>query len=252
MRTTFKDVEVTDNDVVEALQEFDNRYPNFEDYEYWRKYAIRRAGRLYPPKYILELATAISRDRFNGGEPTNKVFQKLGFTIIHKQQNSFLLTWNPNKYIWHDFQQQWEAVQVGHRVEERWSCGNSKKLQIGDRVFLMVLGQQKFHGIIASGVVTQGSFEDVTWNPESSRHTSRYVMFEYDALLHPEYYDLFNPHIINDTYNWTPQTSGLIITDNVAEQLNQHWREYLDALTVSPINIDEPSHNTFANYAAKS
>jgi len=146
-----------------------------------------------------------------------------------------LLTWNPGKYQWLDLTDTWEAVNLGYVQEDRWSCGNSKKLQLGDRVFMMCLGATATKGIMASGWVTEEPFEDLHWSDQAQHLTTRYVWFRYDALLNPEVQPLLNPAGDETNYNWTPQTSGLTIIPEVARDLERLWQAHLGRIGVEPI-----------------
>ena len=51
---------------------------------------------------------------------------------------TFLLTWNPgNKSPWGTFDADYEHVRERGFLDRRWSCGRSKRLRVGDRVFLL-------------------------------------------------------------------------------------------------------------------
>ena len=87
--TTFKRTNITDQDILRTLKNFDTRYTNTNDYDSWLdketyKYAVLYADRLYPCKYILSQAAGIPTSEFSGGEQTNRVFRDLGFTVIDK------------------------------------------------------------------------------------------------------------------------------------------------------------------------
>src|SRR5690349_12233769 len=99
---------------------------------------------------------------------------------------TYLLTWNPIKFAWDTLQKDWEMVNSGADYEERWSCGNSKKPRVGDRVFFMVLGSKKLRGIMASGYITRGSFEETHWNENAAGSTTHYINFRYDVFLNLE------------------------------------------------------------------
>ena len=49
--------------------------------------------------------------------------------------NTFLFAWNPNRWDWEDLQESIEHLKKVGYVERRWSCGNSKSIRKGDRVF---------------------------------------------------------------------------------------------------------------------
>ena len=85
----FKRVMVTREDILRAMREFDQSYPDRNLYDRWLekanyKYAISEGDRLYPPKHILSQATGISTREFSGGYETNTIFRQLGFEIIDK------------------------------------------------------------------------------------------------------------------------------------------------------------------------
>ena len=63
------------------MSEFDLRFRLLEE-ESGTLYAVQADGKRYPPKRILELATGAPRSTFYGGEPSNRIFRKLGFEIL--------------------------------------------------------------------------------------------------------------------------------------------------------------------------
>jgi 5-methylcytosine-specific restriction protein A len=67
---------------------------------------------------------------------------------------TFLLAWNPKRWEWHDLPKLAEKVSNGEVLNSRWSCGNSRSIRKGDRVFLIKLGVPP-KGIIASGMVVK-------------------------------------------------------------------------------------------------
>jgi 5-methylcytosine-specific restriction protein A len=89
METTFLNLMVTRQQVLNALHEFARQFPDTGSYEDWLqksayKYAVRYDGRVYPPKHILSMVTGIPTAKFNGGEQTNRVFRQLGFDVENK------------------------------------------------------------------------------------------------------------------------------------------------------------------------
>ncbi len=89
MSIVFKKVDVSADDIVDAICEFDKRYTNSHDYDGWYskdyyKYAVKYGERYYPVKHILSEATGITSSSFSGGEQANTVFRELGFQIVPK------------------------------------------------------------------------------------------------------------------------------------------------------------------------
>ncbi len=81
---------------------------------------------------------------------------------------TYLLAWNPKRWIWEDLAEMALDVKEGQFVTTRWSCGNSKRMKQGNRVFLIRLGEEP-KGIIASGEVLTDAYEDIHWAEEKRR-----------------------------------------------------------------------------------
>jgi len=80
---------ITRDQVLAALRHFDSAYRDTNDYDRWLdkrtyKYALPHAGRLYPCKYILSVASGFDLTEFGGGRQTNSKFEGLGFEVIDK------------------------------------------------------------------------------------------------------------------------------------------------------------------------
>ena len=68
----FKGGLVTSEDILRALREFDQAYPDPNLYDRWLekanyKYAVYEEDKHYPPKHILSQATGVSTTEFSGG-----------------------------------------------------------------------------------------------------------------------------------------------------------------------------------------
>lgn len=150
--------------------------------------------------------------------------------------SSYLVTWNPNKGKWPNLYEDWQIVQ-NQRLEGRWSVGNTQRIEAGDRVFLMRLGVEP-KGIMASGVVTSGSYEDEHWDDERDGGKAWYVKFVYDALLNPETQFLLDPLQVSARVNWFSQSSGISIDPVAAKHLEEAWHFHLVNQGM-PIETDE-------------
>jgi hypothetical protein len=80
---------ITRDQVLAALRQFDSTYRDTNEYDGWLekgtyKYALEHAGRLYPCKYILSVASGFDVGAFGGGQQTNSKFVRLGFEVIDK------------------------------------------------------------------------------------------------------------------------------------------------------------------------
>ncbi len=89
-QTAFGEKNLNDQDIQRAITEFDARYPDTNLYDSWLekgtyKYAIFQNDKLYPPKFILSLATGFETTSFNAGE-ARRVLGVLGFQARKKPE----------------------------------------------------------------------------------------------------------------------------------------------------------------------
>lgn len=142
---------------------------------------------------------------------------------------TYLLTWNPERWQWNYIQKSIAQVETDGFCFEPWSVGVTKKIRTGDRVFLMKLGE-KPRGISASGWVTSDTYEDKHWGDSSK--TALYVDIHFDTIIDPSQEPIFPIELLQDKIysgvNWTPQASGMIIPDDVAENLEKDWAKFLN------------------------
>ena len=79
--------------------------------------------------------------------------------------SSYLYTWNPTKWNWSDLQDAIYRVNNNEQYDTYWSCGNTKRIAIGDMFFLMRLGVEP-KGIIGCGYIS--------YIPHLSHHGAEY------------------------------------------------------------------------------
>lgn len=162
---------------------------------------------------------------------------------------TFLLAWNPKRWHWHNIEEMSQLVQSRQLVTARWSCGNSNRLQHGDRVFFIRLGQET-KGIFASGYVIQGSHEDLHWDngKASSGETAMFVKVRFDALLSPAKGDALPRHLLDEEpfreMHWDIQMSGVQVPNSVTSELEKVWERFSNSLSfLSPEeNLDNNAH----------
>lgn len=73
--------------------------------------------------------------------------------------SAYLLVWNPKSWHWEDIDSAIDKVSSIGKFEKFWSCGVTKKIKTGDRVFLIKVGT-KPKGIIAAGYATSNVILD--------------------------------------------------------------------------------------------
>ena len=145
---------------------------------------------------------------------------------------TYLLTWNPKKWAWADLQDYIGEIARGGHSSSDWSCGNNKRIVKGDRVFLLRQGEEP-RGICGSGRADSEVYEDVHWREAKARagKVTRYVRVRWDVLLDAERESILPREWLNSAplsrVNWDTQISGIRIADDVAEELEERWADFL-------------------------
>jgi len=145
--------------------------------------------------------------------------------------NTFLLPWNSKRLRWDTLGEMSTRVKYGERVTYQWNISH-KKAQIGDRVFLMRLGEEP-KGIFASGRIIRPTFERLNLEEERLQIKEKIISInlEFDILLNPEIDAILErDQLINSPLfmlmNWDAQGSGFLIRDEIAKNLEERWKEF--------------------------
>lgn len=145
------------------------------------------------------------------------------------KKRTFLLTYNTDKWHWDNFEQAQKSLMEEGRYIGSWSCGNSKKLRTGDRVFLIKLGKDP-RGIMASGLVFDSVYDAPHWDKEKRRkgELSNYVNVDFDVIRNPVSNDMLlmeQLKEIDSHFTWSSQSSGIEIPEYIANKIETLWRE---------------------------
>lgn len=144
--------------------------------------------------------------------------------------STYLLTWNPFKSSWPEINAAIDEItRVGYS-DCRWSCGVTKKIQIGDRVFLMRQGKSN-PGIIGSGKVIRKPYSAKHWNRNAKKETANYIKVRFDILLDADNNLIFSrDRLLSKKLSdgpWNTQNSGVIISENISNLLEIEWTNFL-------------------------
>ena len=144
---------------------------------------------------------------------------------------TYLLTWNPKVWNWDNFDEDYYSTNQNGYFDTEWSCGNSRRIKLGDRVFLLKQGVEP-RGLIASGFVIG--------EPAKGKHYSQigkkagkkawYINVTLDILLHHETEILLKNQIIAEALPATflnTQSSGISIPADFAIKLEKLWESHL-------------------------
>ena len=137
---------------------------------------------------------------------------------------AYLLSWNPELWPWHDLDQVVDLCNRGEVVTDSWSCGNTKRIVPGDRLFFIRVGSEP-RGIFACGTAISSSYEDTHWKDKNK--TGQFVKYQLDAIANPEAGPIIPRSRLNEepfaSVNWSSQNSGISIPDHVATVLQEEW-----------------------------
>lgn len=144
---------------------------------------------------------------------------------------AYLLIWNPARWPWKNLRECIALIEAQGYYDDSWGCGATRRIQPGDRVFLMKLGAEP-RGIMASGRATSGVYQGEHWGGAERARGKRpfCINVRFDALLDPEQAifprarlkagDLARMH-------WEPPGSGISIPDAVAAKLEEEWAKFV-------------------------
>jgi hypothetical protein len=138
--------------------------------------------------------------------------------------NTYLVTWNPDNWPWKTLAHDALQTANGNSVSGRWSCGNTKKIEEGDRLFLLKQGPKSPRGLFASGRATSGVYHDKHWRQASAGKKARYVHADWDTILNINTESLLQVSEIDEGHapqvNWKTQSSGIAIPLPVARRIS--------------------------------
>jgi 5-methylcytosine-specific restriction enzyme A len=158
---------------------------------------------------------------------------------------TYLLTWNPRRWHWdeHDLAETSDKTLAGNSVFASWSCGVTKSIDPGDRIFLMRVTEEP-KGIIASGRVTTAPHLRLHWDAAKAAAGEKClgVDGEWERLINPlvdaplGMQELQQGKLAN--FNWTPQSSGTRIPDDIASELEVKWAVHVGKTSLAIVTTD--------------
>lgn len=161
-------------------------------------------------------------------------------------KRTFLFTWNPKRWHWDDLPQAVYEANVEGQYLDKWSCGVTKNISVGDRAFLIRLGEPP-KGMIGSGTIVSEPYESAHWNAEKAEQgvTVYRVNILFDVLSE---IPILDEQVLSSgglaDHNWYPRASGTIIPENIAKQLEVIWSRATATSYESPQADEIPTlHN---------
>ncbi len=140
---------------------------------------------------------------------------------------TYLMLWNPKKWDWETLESDIAEVDLTGRSSQRWSCGVTKSIQSGDRIFLLRVGKEP-RGLIGAGFAATTPFLEKHWSGENKK--ALYVDVSFEALFNADKDPILNVSSLEEELfeqNWHPQASGTSVKDHLVEKLESIWFRFL-------------------------
>ncbi len=162
---------------------------------------------------------------------------------------TFLFVWNPRKWDWTDLEEIVDLIERTGCASEKWSVVSHKKIQPGDRAFLMRLGVEP-KGIMGSGYVTTKPFLSKHWSGED--RLVHKVLIDFEVLINPISEPLLSLDLLKQgdlvRLNWTPQASGIEIQPEFVDELEAVWFDFLNSQNIRSNPFTEPYKESQKEY----
>lgn len=145
--------------------------------------------------------------------------------ISEKMVNGWLLSWNPQKWVWDDFDDVVQIIESGGAYCIDWTCANSH-VQVGDGVFFSKLGGEP-RGIIASGYIISDIDIDKHYDVEKNSSVN-YVTIILNEIIDYRECSILTTKALKQKYPdqcWSPQSSGIKIKDHILPHLIADWKK---------------------------
>lgn len=142
--------------------------------------------------------------------------------------NTYLIKWIPKMFAWDELPDAIKAIRQRGFVDDTWTCGVTKKIKRGDRVFLMRNATPPT-GIVGSGLVLKEPY----LRPHFAQPHKLVLGIDvrFDTLLNPASEtilsgdELKTPELVDGP--WWVQGSGQTIPPKTAADLELRWAAFL-------------------------
>jgi 5-methylcytosine-specific restriction protein A len=157
--------------------------------------------------------------------------------VVENKKNdsmkTFLFAWNPDNWKWTTLEQTFDFIELTGRATEKWSVKSHKKIQPGDRAFLIRLGVEP-KGIMGAGFVSTQPFLSKHWSGKDKLVYK--VMIDFEVLLNPTSEPLLSLDSLKQgelaKVNWTPQSSGIEIQQEFVNEFEALWFDFLNTQNI--------------------
>lgn len=151
--------------------------------------------------------------------------------------NAFLFAWNPNNWPFNELEQKTEELKKTGKVTVVWSVAAHKKVKVGDRAFICQVGS-KVKGVFAAGYIISEPFLSEHWSGKDKLVPR--VLIELEILLNPKMDPILDIEILKKEVSivqqWTPQSSGIQIRNEIINELEKIWFKFLEKQNIFTVS----------------
>jgi len=154
--------------------------------------------------------------------------------------HTYLITWNPKRFVW-NLKRDLRTIRTKGFLDGSWSCGNTKSIEQGDRVYLLRQGIEP-RGIMGSGVALSRPYQGEHWDRTRPGEPALFIDVRFDALLDAAaegVLPLWQLRKNVPSVHWNTQASGISISPEAAAQIERLWISFLESRGQSPVELAE-------------
>lgn len=155
---------------------------------------------------------------------------------------TYLITWNPKRWPWTELKHDVAHLRKRGFVDIRWSCGRTRRIERGDRIFLLRQGLTP-RGIVAAGHATRPPFEAPHFDAMRPNDAATYIQVRLDTLLDAEVEPILERTELETGHlakvHWSTQSSGIRIGSEASAQLETVWSDFLEQHAQSPVVLPD-------------
>jgi 5-methylcytosine-specific restriction protein A len=195
----------------------------------------------YRVKRLIEDRDYIERKQRRAGR--SDVVLALVLEPAEIAHDTYLLTWNPHNWPWTNLEEMVQLTAQGGPVDDFWSCGNTKRIRVGDRLFLMRQGEEP-RGIMAAGWATSETYEGPHWD-EARRQRGENALrvnLRFERIFNPDVDEILTLDRLQGgplaTVNWATPASGIQIKQGT-DHLERLWSELVGLYGSIQVGVEE-------------
>jgi hypothetical protein len=134
---------------------------------------------------------------------------------------NYLFTWKPAHWPYSELKRLVATFKAGRNAVEPWRCQAHRKIRIGDKAYLMKLGETP-RGIFGIGTISGAPYK----NPEASQGENPWLVpIAFDLLVDPTK-SLLMPEsnlmaLDAPRHRWHPQGAGVTLDENAARAIDR-------------------------------